>query len=394
MRRSCGAVACSRTRRWNSASRPGSGRCRVSVTRYQQEAALKGIREDFPEDAAIHRHILQEVLARLDKTYQAFFRRVQAGEKPGFPRSQRRNRYHSFTYEEYGNGARLDNGSLVLSKIGRIAVRWSRPVAGSTKTVTLSKEAAGWYVCFSCADVPTQPLPLTGRETGIEVGLNVFLITADGEIVENPRHSRKAERELQKAHRRVSRRKKGGKRRKEAARLLAGHHQTVRRQRTDFQHKTALLLLRRYDVIYLQDLQVRNLSRRPEPKPDGDGGHLDNGAGAKAGLNTWIQDAGWHAFRVMLACKAADAGKRVEAVPPAYTSQDCSGCGARIHKSLSARTHVCPSCGLILDRDENAARNIQWRGRRLRGVPAVAGALNREPAALRACGVSVAPYAA
>ena len=149
-------------------------RCHVCVTRYQQEAELKDLREDFPDYAAIHSHVLQDVLARLDKKYQAFFRRLKAGkagEKPGFPRFQGRNRWHSFTYKEYGNGARLENGSLVLAKIGRIAVRWSRPVEGSIKTVTISKEADGWYVCFSCAEVPIQPLPLTGDETGIDVGL-------------------------------------------------------------------------------------------------------------------------------------------------------------------------------------------------------------------------------
>jgi putative transposase len=136
----------------------------------------------------IHSHILQDVLARLDKTYQAFFRRVASGEPPGFPRFHGKNRYHSFTYKEYGNGARLDNGYLVLSKIGRIAVRWSRPVEGTIKTVTISKEADGWYVSFSCTAVPVEPLPLTGRETGIDVGVKVFLITADGDVVGNPRH--------------------------------------------------------------------------------------------------------------------------------------------------------------------------------------------------------------
>ena len=119
-------------------------RCHVSVTRYQQEAELKAIREQVPDYAALHSHVLQDVLARLDTTYHAFFRRLAAGERPGFPRFQGRDRYHSFTYKEYGNGARLDNGALVLSKIGRIAVRWSRPVAGTIKTVTISKEADGW----------------------------------------------------------------------------------------------------------------------------------------------------------------------------------------------------------------------------------------------------------
>jgi putative transposase len=175
--------------------------------------------------------VLQDVLARLDKTYQAFFRRLANGEQPGFPRFQGRDRYHSFTYKEYGNGARLDNGSLVLSKIGRIAVRWSRPTQGTIKTVTISKEADGWYVSFSCAAVPVEPLPLTGKETGIDVGLKVFLVTAVGAPVENPRHYRRAERALKKAQQRVSRRKKGSNRRRKAVRVLARTHQHVRRQR-------------------------------------------------------------------------------------------------------------------------------------------------------------------
>ncbi len=356
----------------------------VSVSRYQQEAELKELRAELPEYAAIHSHVLQDVLARLDKTYQAFFRRLANGEKPGFPRFQGKDRYHSFTYKEFGNGARLDNGYLVLSKIGRMAVRWSRPIEGTPKTVTISKEADGWYVCFSCAEVPTEPLPLTGKETSIDVGLKVFLITANGQIVENPRHYRKAERAgaVKKAQQRVSKRKKGSRRRKKAVQLLAKKHQHVRRQRTDFHHKSALALVREYDVIYVEAIQPANLSRRPAPKQDENGTYEHNGASRKAGLNKSIQDAGWRHFLSILAYKAACAGKRVEAVNPAYTSQDCSGCGARIQKSLSVRTHVCTNCGLILDRDENAARNILWRGQRLRGVAGLPAAMNREPVGL------------
>jgi putative transposase len=238
------------------------------------------------------------------------------------------------------------------------------------------------YVSFSSAEVPTDRLPLTGRETGIDVGLKVFLITADGDVVENPRQYRKAERELAKANKRVSRRKKGSGRRKKAVAQCAKKHQHVRRQRTDFHHKTALMLVRHYDVIYVEAIQPANLTRRPTPVPDENGGYLHNGAGRKAGLNKSIHDAGWGRFLRILACKAAWAGKRVEAVPPAYTSQDCSGCGERVPKRLSVRTHVCPSCGLVMDRDENAAKNIQRFGQRLRGVPAMAGAMNRESAGL------------
>jgi putative transposase len=331
-------------------------RCGVTITRYQQESELKEIRAEFPEYAAIHSHVLQDVLARLDTTYQAFFRRLQAGRTPGFPRFQGANRYHSFTYKEFGNGAHLDNGFLVLAKIGRVAVRWSRPIAGQPKTVTLSCEPDGWYVIFSCAEVPTQPMPLTGQETGIDVGLKVFLITADGLVIDNPRHHRRTEKRLAKAQRVVSRRKKGSQRRKKAVNRCARQYQTVKRQRADFHHKVARQLIQQYDTIYLEDLQVANMVRNRR-------------------LAKSITDAGWAQFRSILASKAACAGKRVVAVPAQYTSQDCSGCGERAPKSLSVRTHVCPNCGLVMDRDENAARNIlavgmQWAGQALRGVVA------------------------
>ena len=164
----------------------------ISVSRYEQEAELKAIRAEFPEYAAIHSPVLQDVLARLDKTYQAFFRRVQRGEKAGFPRFKGQNRFHSFTFKEYGNGARLDNGVLVLSKIGRISVHWSRPIEGTPKTVTISKEADGWYVAISCADVPMHPLPSTGQETGIDLGLESFATLANGQRIFTPGYYRKA----------------------------------------------------------------------------------------------------------------------------------------------------------------------------------------------------------
>lgn len=321
----------------------------VTLSAYGQQAELPDLKAAFPEYGDIHSQVLQDVLTRLDKAFQAFFRRIKAGQTPGYPRFQGRNRYHSFTYKQYGNGARLDNGFLVLSKIGRIGVRWSRPLEGTPKTVTISQEADGWYAVISCADVPARPLPPTGRETGIDVGLKVFVITADGEVVDNPRPHRRGEKKLAKAQRRVSKRKQGSHRRKKAAGLLGKQHQTVKRQRADFHHKTALNLLRQYDTIYLEDLQVANMVRNH---------HL-----AKS-----ISDAGWAQFRTILEAKAACAGRRVVAVPPAYTSQDCSGCGERVPKSLSVRTHVCTNCGLVMDRDENAARNIQWAGQALRGL--------------------------
>lgn len=208
--------------------------CRVSVNYYQQKAQLPEIRAIREDCAAIHAQVLQDVVLRLDRAFQAFFRRLANGEKPGYPRFKGRNRYHSFTYSQWGNGASLDNGFLVLSKIGRIAVRWSRPLEGTPKTVSLIQEPDGWYVCIACADVPIQPLPLTGEETGIDLGLESFLTLATGEQVANPRHYRKAEKRMVKAQRRVSRRKKGSKRQRKAVRLLQRAHQKIARQRRDF----------------------------------------------------------------------------------------------------------------------------------------------------------------
>jgi putative transposase len=280
---------------------------------------------------------------RVERTYQAFFRRVKRGETLGYPRFQGRTRYHSFTFPAYGNGAVLDGSLLRLAKIGQLRLRLHRPLEGTPKTVTISREADGWYVGFSCADVPIQPLPVTGQETGIDLGLASFATLADGSQIANPRIFRVAEMALKRAQRRVSRRKLGSQRRKKAVRVLAKAHQTVRRTRQDFHHKTALALVRQYDTISHEDLQTANLVKNHH-------------------LATSISDAGWSAFLSILNFKAACAGRSVVAVPPAYTSQHCSGCGVLVHQGLSVRWHLCPDCGTSLRRDKNAALNILHLG--------------------------------
>jgi putative transposase len=290
-------------------------------------------------------------LTWLDRAFQAFLRRIREGQTPGYPRFHTANRYDSFTYKQFGKGAALDNGFLVLSKIGRIAVRWSRPLEGTPKTVTISREADGWYVCFSCADVPVQPLPPTGQEMGIDLGIEAFATLSNGTRMFHPGWYRKAECALKTAQRRVSRRTKGSNRRRKAVNLLAKAHQKVRRQRQDFHHKVALRLVRDYDVIYHENLQPANMVRNHH-------------------LATSISDAGWGAFLTILSDKAACAGRRVVGVNPAYTSQTCSGCGVIVQKGLSVRWHACPDCGTSLHRDHNAAKNIERAGQALRGAVA------------------------
>jgi putative transposase len=337
----------------------------VTVSAASQSAQLPEIKEARPEYRDIHSQVMQDVVTRLDRAFQAFFRRVTSGETPGYPRFHGRDRYTSFTDKQFGNGATLDNGFLVLSKIGQLALRWSRPLEGTPKTVTISREADGWYACFSCMDVPATPLPPTGQETGIDLGLESFATLADGTMMHHPRCSRKAERRLKAAQRRVSRRKRGSHRRRKAVKLLAKAHLKVKRQRADFHHKTALALVRDYDVISYEDLQTANRVKHH---------HL-----AKA-----IADVGWAAFLVILSFKAAYAGRRVVAVSPASTSQRCSGCGGLVAKGFSVRWHACLDCGTSLHRDHNAAKNLERLGQSLRGAVASAAAQNREsPACMR-----------
>ncbi len=326
-------------------------RCGVSVGYYQQKSELPGIKEAMPEYGTVHSQLLQDVVQRVDRAFQAFFRRQKADETPGYPRFHGRDRYNSLTYPQFGNGVTLDNGFLVLSKIGRVAVRWSRSMEGTPKTVTISREADGWYACISCVDVAMQPLAPTGQETGIDLGLESFATLADGTMIHNPRCYRRAERRLKTAQRTVSRRTKGSHRRRKAVKLLAKAHLKVKRQRQDFQHKTALTLVHQFDTIYHEELQVANMVQNH---------HL-----AKS-----IQDAGWSGFLTILAFKAAYAGKQAVAVPPAYTSQTCSGCGVIVKKGLSVRWHTCPECGTSLHRDHNAAKNIERAGQARRGAVA------------------------
>jgi putative transposase len=208
-----------------------------------------------------------------------------------------------------------------------------------------------------------QPLPPTGQETGIDLGIEAFATVSNGTRIFHPGWYRNAERALKTAQRRVSRRKKGSNRRRKAINLLAKAHQSVRRQRQDFHHKTALSLVRENDAIYHEAVQPANMVKNH---------HL-----AKS-----ISDAGWGAFLTILTDKAACAGRRIVGVNPAYTSQTCSGCGVVVQKGLSVRWHSCPDCGTSLHRDHNAAKNIERLGQSRRGGAGVPASENRESGGL------------
>ena len=226
-----------------------------------------------------------------------------------------------------------------MQHVGRLKVKQHRPVEGVVKAVALTRKADGWHVCVVCELPAPDVLPSTLPAVGIDVGLTSFLATSEGETVAPLRAYRQAQAALRRAQRRVARRKKGSARRRKAVGQVQRLHLKVARQRTDFHHKTALALTRRYGLIAHERLHITGIARSRL---------------AKSTL-----DAGWGGFLTILSHKAADAGVSVVAVPPYNTSQTCSACGALppTPKTLRDRLHTCP-CGYTADRDVNAARNI------------------------------------
>lgn len=315
-----------------------------SVNFAEQSAALPGQKATHPFLPLVHSQVLQDVLHRVDRAYQAFFRRCKSGETPGYPRFKGEGWYDSFTYPQFGDGrgAKLTDGRLALSKIGTVRLCADRELEGTPKTCTIRRLADGWYACITC-EVAPEPLPATAETTGIDLGIESFATLSSGEQIANPRCLRRAEKRLKTAQRRLSRRQKGSERRKKARALLAKAHLKVKRARLDFCHQVARDLVERFDVLYVEALNIR--------------GMVKNHPLAKA-----IADVGWGLFLTILRAKAASAGRVVIAVNPAGTSQNCSGCGEKVPKALSQRWHTCPHCGCSLHRDQNAALNIQRKG--------------------------------
>ena len=292
----------------------------MSLHYYDQAMQLPAIKQERPEYTDLHSQVLQDVLRRVDNAFQGYFRRLKAGQKPGYPRFQGRNRYDSFTYPQAGFA--LAGERLTLSKIGDLKVRLHRPMVGTVKTCTIKREGEHWYVTFAC-EVEEAALPPSEEEAGLDLGLLHFATLSTGETIENPRHYRKGQKKLALAQQKLARCKRGSHRRERARKAVARAHRKILNQRRDFLHKAARSLVNRYGLLVMEDLKIVQMSKAPEPKPDPEreGAYLPNGASAKAGLNTSILDAGWGQFQQFCVAKAASAGRRVLFVDPYNTSQ-------------------------------------------------------------------------
>lgn len=295
----------------------------------------------LPELKSHLRTIQSDALERVDEAFKAFFKRVRKGAgKAGFPRFKGRDRYHTFSQKlEKSRVNPLKHDKLTVPGVGTCRVRLSRPMEGRCVQLSITRRADGWYALLVCAIAKPEPLPATGQNVGIDVGISSFATLSTGETIENPRHLANASEKLAKLQRRLSRKKRSSKNRAKARRKVALAHLKVQRTRKDFHHKEAAKLVNRFDRIAVEDLNIKGMVKNR---------HL-----AKA-----ISDVAWSVFFTILQSKAENAGRQFEKVNPRYTSQDCSHCGHRQKMPLAIRVYECQACEVVIDRDHNAARNI------------------------------------
>lgn len=343
----------------------------VTIRYGDQSAELKHIRADDPDGQGRWSFSSQQAtLRRLDKAFAAFFRRVKAGQKPGFPRFKGRGWFDTVEWPKDGDGCRWDSQPehptatyVRLQGIGHVRVHQHRPVRGRVKTISVKREGRRWYVILACDDVPAEPLPATGAVVGLDMGVASLVTTSDGEHLANPRHLAATADRLAAAQRDLARKKRGSKRRLKAVARVAALHAKVRRQRLDHAHKAALDLVRNYDVIVHEDLRIANMTRSASGTIDNPGRNVAQ----KSGLNRSILDAGWGVFLTILAHKAESAGRELIAVNPANTSRTCARCGhCAAENRVTQAEFACTACGHTAHADVNAAENILRAGLALR----------------------------
>lgn len=295
----------------------------------------------LPEYKDLPSHTLQDVIARVEKTFDRWLSGDSNGKRSGKPRFKGQGRFRSIAFPDPVTPEHIDGRFIQLPKIGKLKLLLHRPLPDGfkVKTAAIVKKVDGYYITLSLQDssvpVLTPDLPTLDNTIGIDMGLKSFLVDDAGDEVEIPQHYRKAEKQLKRLQRSLSRKKKGSSRRKKAIKRVSKAHLKVANQRKDFHYKTAKRLLNKGKHIGHEALNIKGIARTRMAKS--------------------THDAGWGTFLAYLSVKAANAGLMTIAVNPNGTTQDCSGCSQKVPKTIRDRWHSCPHCGLELDRDHNAA---------------------------------------
>ena len=336
------------------------------VDYYYQQSALKETKLLFPAYKDIYSEVQQMNLQRLDQAWKRWLFPGKTGKRGGCPRFKKRGAKPSFSFSRVNHpkaACFLEGSNLRIPYIGDIPIVVHRPIPeGFTlKTATICCRADGWYVSISMADetVPDLiPLDEIKSAVGIDVGLKEFLTTSDGETEPVQQNFRRSQKRLARTQRRQTRMQKGSNNAQKQKNRVARIHQRIKRQRKEFHYKVAHKLVKAYDLIGVEDLNIQGLARTKLAKS--------------------ILDAAWGEFIAILEAVAVKRGVRVVKVKPHGTTTDCSTCGCQVPKTLEIRIHDCPKCLTVLDRDLNAAINILVRAINAVGltVPACGGLLS------------------
>jgi len=310
---------------------------------YEDQAVLLVAEKREGNFKDVFSQVLQDVLRRLDKAFKAFFRRVKAGEKPGYPRFKGIGWYKSFTYPQVG--FKLEGSKLTLSKIGSIRIFKHREVEGKIKTCTIKKDLLGHWYAILVAEIEDVPAVDPTTAIGVDVGLKSLITTSAGESIQYPRYYIQLEEKLAAAQRSLSRKRKGSANRLKAKAKVAKISKRIQNLRDEFHYQVSRKLVDSADIIVFENLNINGMLKNHH-------------------LAKHIQDHAWGKLIQFTKSKAAKAGKMVELVDARYTSQKCSQCGIMVPKTLAERTHACPNCGLEIDRDLNASLNIRTLGLR------------------------------
>lgn len=343
---------------------------REQSTYYSQKRSLVQLKEERPWYKEIHAHVLQDVVKRVDLAFQRWLKGDSNGNRSGKPRFKGKNRYRTMAFPSMPKGP-VKGNKIKFPKLGEIKFIQHRPLPEGfkTKRALITKKADGWYVTLTLEDksVPDSPSldikPTQDNSLGIDAGLEYFVACSDGSTKEPPKFYRHAEEKLTKLQVKRDQKTKCSKPRRKLNQRIARLHQRIARQRKQWHYELAGELLDKSDVLFVEDLQVSNMTRRAKPKLDKDGKYVPNGQSAKSGLNKSFADAGIAGFlNEILPYKAEKAGKKVIKVNPQGTSQHCSNCLNRVPKELSDRWHSCPHCGIELQRDVNSGILIKKVG--------------------------------
>ena len=335
-------------------------RSRTSLSYCDQANELPTLKKEFPEFKTIGSQTIQSVLIKIDQSFQSFYKYHKSfktkkskprkdGQLHGFPRFKSTYRYNSLTLTSQA-GWSLNGRDLKINKIGSFRLYLSRPIEGEIKTITIKRRSNGSiYVSFICINVPTKELPKTNKSIGLDMGLTHYITDSDGRHIDNPCYFKNSQKKLANRQRKLALKEFRSKNWVKNKILIDKSYEKIVNQKKDFLHKLSNFYIKNYQIICIEDLDIKSMIENDFSKS--------------------IADASWGRFFYYLGYKAEDAGRLRIKVNPKGTSQRCCRCGRLVPKDLSVRIHDCPYCGLRLHRDINSAINVLGLGTSLAGLP-------------------------